>query len=983
MTETLCELYAATGGPNWTYACDAASVPNSTSYCWCGASADPCSWWQVECTGAVCNDSAIRSIQLVARTGLMGSLPPTLGFELASLLSRDGGSFVHLSIQQEPGLGGDIAALRGLTTLTTLQLTGTSVVSSVSALNELLQHNGGLEHLDLSAGAFRGPLPASLALLSGLRIATLANNGFTGNLSAFDFESVTTGLQHLDLSSNRLTGGIPPLPGAITSLILSDNKLTGTLPAQFSKLFNLTRLSLSDNNFFGNLTNLRMCRNASASSCLTTDPENPAGTTVLTSLRLHNNAFEGDLDQVFENVIFQSSDLDVEMRFPLFELDLSSNRFSGRLTMRVSQAGSLGLRRLDVTLNPAMDRDALFPSFLSPQPSTQIAYIGNFVCPVYRDAASFLIVAADASVMQFTNCSCERGFFGSPRYECAACVEGAICNGGDELKLRPGLFPVSLKQSSGADYYTLTGLERCDVPDACNPSGNYTYTWNLSTVASQEFCGYAYENRLCSQCRPGFYQTSLGCETCGALWDVTYYAVLSIVFVVNLVLFVMTPCVTVRTGSNGFAKVVFVLQVALLCGGVAMSIVPGLGSWYSDAILLLLVVQLDDTWAEVAGEGNGSVVQSCQNIMLFFLQSTVILNVRFWTIGGWNAARWVVFSLQFVNLGFRGLLSCTSLSGVVLPDTWASVLLTLLTPVGLFAVCVVLAAFAKVMEDAAISAEARKRRRLQLQQRVPHKLVLLEESAGDEEGLALQDELPKEEEEEEEEGARPSMLDRLASVGLRIANAAYFQLCVSVFSNLGCTSDSIDGQRYSRLFPFVECDARHQALEWSLSGPFLLYVVGIPVVFWLLLRFKRRAKYLRFITLSYRKGFEWYELLFFLRRLLLAISIGVAPEGLSHLLIGMILLAAISAQFLLQSFARPIINWLDVLSMCAVAVTHSQIAVVATGTPESNLAPLVIVTILNIGFFVVLSLVLLSASWQSFAASREKDDEAEREVQEQ
>jgi hypothetical protein len=244
--------------------------------------------------------------------------------------------------------------------------------------------------------------------------------------------------------------------------------------------------------------------------------------------------------------------------------------------------------------------------------------------------------------------------------------------------------------------------------------------------------------------------------------------------------------------------------------------------------------------------------------MLFFLQATVILNVRFWTEGGWPAARWVVFSLQFINLDLRGLLACTAVLPQFREQTWPSVLLTLVTPIGLFAVCLVVAAFAKTLEDAALTAEARKQRRLE--RRVPHRLVLLEASseeqgeAGGEGGLALQAE-EEEADEKENAHARLSFRDRVASVGLRIASAAYMELCVGVFANLGCSADPIDGSFFSRLFSFVPCGPQQQAVEWALSGPFLVYVIGIPILFGLLLRFRRREPYVHCVTASCKRSF--------------------------------------------------------------------------------------------------------------------------------
>ncbi len=346
------------------------------------------------------------------------------------------------------------------------------------------------------------------------------------------------------------------------------------------------------------------------------------------------------------------------------------------------------------------------------------------MCPVFRDVASLLVLAADPSVLQFVNCSCERGFFGLPSVLCSPCLEGAVCDGGATARLQPGLFPLAVSRPGG--WFELAGLERCDPPDACNPNGSYVYAWNASDVASDAFCGAGYENRLCSQCREGFYDTSLGCEQCGTQQGLLYYGLLSLVFFANLVFAVLVPCVTVRMGSRAFAKAVFAAQMATLCAGVAMSAVPGLGSWYSDAILLLLLVLLEDTWSEWSWTRAMPTprppwsrdAQRCVlffvlffflrrvQIMLFFLQATVILNVRFWTLGGWPAVRWVVFSLQFINLDLRGLLSCTAVLPQYREETWPNVLLTQVTPLGLFAVCLVLAAFAKTLEDAALASKA-------------------------------------------------------------------------------------------------------------------------------------------------------------------------------------------------------------------------------------------------------------------------------------
>ena len=65
-----------------------------------------------------------------------------------------------------------------------------------------------------------------------------------------------TYLLHLYLSDNQLTGGIPAGLGSLTSLTelyLHNNQLTGGIPAELGNLTNLTRLGLSLNQLTGEI----------------------------------------------------------------------------------------------------------------------------------------------------------------------------------------------------------------------------------------------------------------------------------------------------------------------------------------------------------------------------------------------------------------------------------------------------------------------------------------------------------------------------------------------------------------------------------------------------------------------------------------------------------------------------------------------------------------------------------------------------------
>jgi kinase len=88
-----------------------------------------------------------------------------------------------------------------------------------------------LQELDLSANQLSGPIPESIASLTGVAQMNLSHNQLTGEIPA-GLSSIPV-LNVLDLSSNQLSGAIPPSLGSLRSsqLNLSSNQLTGEIPA--------------------------------------------------------------------------------------------------------------------------------------------------------------------------------------------------------------------------------------------------------------------------------------------------------------------------------------------------------------------------------------------------------------------------------------------------------------------------------------------------------------------------------------------------------------------------------------------------------------------------------------------------------------------------------------------------------------------------------------------------------------------------------
>ncbi|KAJ9135979.1 hypothetical protein P3X46_033097 [Hevea brasiliensis] len=119
-------------------------------------------------------------------------------------------------------------------------------------------------HIILREQDFDGVLPTSITKLPFLKGLDLTRNYLSGNIPP---EWVSTKLEILTISVNRLTGQIPSYLGEITSLKhlnLGNNLFCGPVPVELGKLVDLENLNLNANNLTGslprdltNITNLK------------------------------------------------------------------------------------------------------------------------------------------------------------------------------------------------------------------------------------------------------------------------------------------------------------------------------------------------------------------------------------------------------------------------------------------------------------------------------------------------------------------------------------------------------------------------------------------------------------------------------------------------------------------------------------------------------------------------------------------------------
>ncbi|CAA0806432.1 Protein BRASSINOSTEROID INSENSITIVE 1 [Striga hermonthica] len=199
-----------------------------------------------------------------------------------------------------------------------------------------------LAHLDLSANNISAAFPA-FSDCSALQHLDLSSNKFTGGVG--NSLARCSELTFLNLTSNRLTGPAPTLPAAASGLrflYLRENDFQGVLPETLSGSCEaLVELDLSFNNFTGNLPqSLASC---SALELLDFSANNFSGElpvgiflklTNLRSLLVSSNNFVGNLPESFSKL----TSLEI--------LDVSSNNISGSIPAGLCREPSNSLRVL-------------------------------------------------------------------------------------------------------------------------------------------------------------------------------------------------------------------------------------------------------------------------------------------------------------------------------------------------------------------------------------------------------------------------------------------------------------------------------------------------------------------------------------------------------------------------------------------------------------------------------------------------------------
>ncbi|XP_057815506.2 putative leucine-rich repeat receptor-like serine/threonine-protein kinase At2g24130 isoform X2 [Cryptomeria japonica] len=208
----------------------------------------------------------------MAQTGIHGSIPVELGMltqlRLLSLNTNNLTGMIPttlsnctliqiLALYDNP-LSGHIPWQFGkLSELQLLYLWGNNLTGKIpSSLFNCTQ----LQEVELATNELSGMVPMEFGKLLQLEWLDLARNHLVSEISGLSFLIALincSNLESLDLSTNYLTGILPPsisqLSSQISYLALDSNKIEGIIPSGIGNLTKLTMLNLSSNYFSGTI----------------------------------------------------------------------------------------------------------------------------------------------------------------------------------------------------------------------------------------------------------------------------------------------------------------------------------------------------------------------------------------------------------------------------------------------------------------------------------------------------------------------------------------------------------------------------------------------------------------------------------------------------------------------------------------------------------------------------------------------------------
>lgn len=588
---------------------------------------------------------------------------------------------------------------------------------------------------------------------------------------------------------------------------------------------------------------------------------------------------------------------------------------------------------------------------------------------------------------------------------CSSCaspqisLNGTICSASCPdigiacLSIAQSNYILSAGYQFSPNIFNATRILACPFVGAC-PSLNLTiepdlvtYIWHFvcENCSTEDFtCTDLYSDRLCAKCvcpKNGTncaYSTDGGCERCSKHMNGTVLALAGLILFVALFILVTFH----RHSLILLFAEAAVMTIFLLIG-------PEDRQWFLEIFLLTALI-----YFMLNRQTSSGLLKS----LLFFLQTApAIIPNSMWPENWWDL---ITTKLNAFNVHFWGI-ECASPK--LFSEPGGRYLFYMLLPVIVILLVTLLILMAKGFRVYLIP-------KLVLWYYLGKALIIRSDQGDSDEPLAsdwrdilgdgetrLQfDKMPKAQSEEEElpllerersiqQPSPPShhpstLLEKIIGVTLFLLYASYFELTTATLTLF----QPCDAQNYMIAYPWIKCHTYdHQYLVLMILGGIFatLYVLGIPLLFgWLLYRYRRVIHspehekvehWLGFLYECYRRKVYWFELVWILRRLLLAASISVLSRytALSSASVLAILLISVIIQVKAKPFRDSKENTLELLSLVTLIFGFSIGQVMPSSSWQSVLLQVIFLSCFGVLALVYLGLLVFSSllwrqTWQ-------------------
>lgn len=564
-------------------------------------------------------------------------------------------------------------------------------------------------------------------------------------------------------------------------------------------------------------------------------------------------------------------------------------------------------------------------------------------------------ISLPPQVFLFHGCSCFPNYWGDTTTACQPCGlaktswELLNCSkGGDEAYFRSGIYPSFDIQNNLVGFDTCpvlwNGLERWS---SCNPDKNATLKYKIVNDDSSVLCAEGYEDRLCSRCQPKYFAQGGKCLACSdsksSLW--VFITVISLLSV-GIFVFIVMPNVGVTFLWGELA--VFVILTVF---GSTVSLLAGLLG-----LLMILHVILEirkklilQRMENQEGQSDSRTLISLSGfvkLLIFFVQTNFSVNSHFWEAFGSVSEVFRIFQLQVGNL------YCNPTFAVVINSEVGGFLMYMATPVILFLAILLILSLRELVQCLFCRKCA--------EEKVEARSLIAESDL------------------EKSNDHTSTFSYSVFSLALFVLFEMYYDLAERVLSVFR-SSQSKNLTWWMEEMPWIPfdlADGRFFALFISAMVFLLVYVIGIPVLFALLLRFHDQESHAAsFLWENYKSTHYWYELVWIGRRLAIAIVVSIVNQesGFSPAILTLVLVMFAAIHSIAQPFKHHLENLFDFLATGAILVTNSvSIWAVNQENLEGIPSAFYFVLALNIVFVVALLAAVAFPGFSSWCLKRRR-----------